>query len=63
MAELYHHGVIGMKCGIRRIPEQLGYAPKDERKTFKKQLRADEKQWQSQLMEEKTSDVNRKRYT
>lgn len=45
--ELKHYGVIGMKWGIRRTPEQLGHAPKAERKAFKKQLRADEKQWRS----------------
>lgn len=45
--ELQHYGIIGMKWGIRRTPEQLGHAPKSERKMFKKQVKADKKQWRS----------------
>lgn len=29
--ELYHHGIKGMKWGVRRTPEQLGHAPKRKR--------------------------------
>lgn len=28
LGEIYHHGIKGMKWGVRRSPEQLGYAPK-----------------------------------
>lgn len=37
--ELYHHGIKGMKWGIRRTPAQLGHKPytdKPERATIQK---------------------------
>lgn len=42
---LMHYGVIGMKWGVRRTPEQLGHAPKSEQKAFKKELKADTKEY------------------
>lgn len=34
MSELYHHGILGQKWGVRRTPEQLGYRKqkREERK-------------------------------
>lgn len=40
-----HYGIIGMKWGVRRTPEQLGHAPKAEQKAFRKGVRQDEKEY------------------
>lgn len=61
MSELYHYGVIGMKWGVRRTPEQLGHAPKSDRKAFKKQVRADEKTWRSNRRDVATAQKDYKR--
>lgn len=37
--ELYHHGIKGMKWGVRRSPQQLGHSPK---KVSSKQRRKNE---------------------
>lgn len=39
--ELFHHGVKGMKWGVRRTPAQLGY--KNNKKNYKAQDRAERK--------------------
>lgn len=31
LSDIYHHGVKGMKWGVRRTPEQLGYKPKPKK--------------------------------
>ena len=47
--ELYHHGVKGMKWGVRRTPSQLGYKtqPKQKRKSSIGSLLSSKKQKKS----------------
>lgn len=47
---LEHYGILGMKWGVRRTPEQLGHKKRSELKTYKaKQRKKLESQYGSQL--------------
>lgn len=51
LSDIYHHGVKGMKWGIRRTPEQLGYKPKpkEPKKTREEKLREKTKKKKAQM--------------
>lgn len=56
-----HYGIIGMKWGVRRTPEQLGHAPKAERKAFRKGVRQDEKEYRELRRQVTAAQKNVKR--
>lgn len=49
--DIYHHGVKGMKWGVRRTPEQLGYKPKPKKpkKTREEKLKERAKKKKAQI--------------
>lgn len=58
--ELYHHGIKGMKWGIRRTPAQLGHYIK-KRKTAKKRKAALEKARQTKAANAKAAAERQKK--
>lgn len=56
--ELMHYGIIGMKWGVRRTPEQLGHRPKSEQKAFRKELRSNEKEYRKLRREATAAQKN-----
>lgn len=64
LEELYHHGILGQKWGIRRTPEELGHLTrKDQRwvkrksekitKKAKKETRKELRQYKNELLRKK----------
>ena len=57
--ELYHHGILGQKWGVRRTPEQLGHR-KEQREVLKNRFnRSAGVRSTSVLKEARSKDINK----
>lgn len=59
MSELYHHGIKGMKWGIRRTPEQLGHHEERREEIKNRIVRSSGSRASSTLREARGKDISK----
>lgn len=59
MSELYHHGIKGMKWGVRRTPEQLGHHKERQEEIKNRIVRSSGSRASNTLREARGKDINK----
>ena len=59
MSELYHHGIKGMKWGVRRTPEQLGHRRERMDEAKNRLVRSSGSRNSATLKEARGKDINK----
>lgn len=59
MSELYHHGIPGMKWGVRRTPEQLGHKQQKREERKNRFVRSSGSRKSTTLQNARKADINK----
>ena len=59
MSELYHHGIPGMKWGVRRTPEQLGHRQQKREERKNRFVRSSGSRKSTTLQNARKADINK----